>query len=144
MRTTSAATHERQDDRRRSVDVDGARHHEPLDFQVVGVGARQIGIDADEHDRRAGGDEPARDELLADQRAGRVHVLADVGADRHDAPVERQPPRGVVASVVARIGARGRSADSRRAVLPPRVTATIACASPRSASVTAASQSACA
>ena len=34
-------------------------------------------------------------------------------------------------SVVAKIGARGRSADSRRAVPPPRVTATIACASPR-------------
>ena len=44
--------------------------------------------------------------------------------------------------VVAMIGARGRRADSRRAVPPPRVTATIACASPRFASVTAASHSA--
>ena len=41
------------------------------------------------------------------------------------------------------IGACGRSADSRRAVLPPRVTATIARASLRLASVTAASQIAC-
>ena len=47
-------------------------------------------------------------------------------------------------SVVAKIGARGLSADSRRAVPPPRVTATIAWASPRLASVTAASHSACA
>ena len=38
--------------------------------------------------------------------------------------------RGAVSSlsVVARIGACGRSADRRRAVPPPRVTATIACA----------------
>ena len=42
------------------------------------------------------------------------------------------------------IGARGRSADSRRAVPPPRVTATIAAASPRVDNVTAASQIACA
>ena len=45
-------------------------------------------------------------------------------------------------SVVARIGACGRSAASRRAVPPPRVTATIAWAPARSASITAASQSA--
>jgi len=45
-------------------------------------------------------------------------------------------------SVAAMIGACGRRADSRRAVVPPRVTATIACASPRLARISAASHSA--
>ena len=46
-------------------------------------------------------------------------------------------------SVAAKTGTRVRSADNTRAVVPPRVMATIAAAFPRSASVTAASQTAC-
>ena len=49
------------------------------------------------HDCAPGGDEPALDELRADARAGRVEVVADRHAQRHHAPVERQPARGLVA-----------------------------------------------
>ena len=93
----------------------------------------------------AGGDEAALDELRADARARLVEVVADRHAQRHHAPVAASAAaRCRSRSVVAMIGACGRSADSRRAVVPPRVTATIACAALRSASVTAASHSACA
>ena len=114
-------------------------------LQVVGVGPGQIGVDAHEHDGGALGDEAARDQLRADRACPRRHVFADLGAA--PGPRPSTAPAGARCRrdrSSAKIGARGRSADSRRAVPPPRVTATIACASPRVASVTAASQSACA
>ena len=57
------AERRRRQTRRRS----GSAASEALDLQVVGVGARQVGADADEHDGRAGRHEAARDELLADR-----------------------------------------------------------------------------
>ena len=80
-----------------------------------------------------GGTKTAVHQLTAD-----VHRrVADVGVFQRCRPEpERTPqqngqtPADFLAEVAARIGARGRSADSRRAVLPLRVTATIAWAAP--------------
>ena len=111
--------------------------------QKVRVRPGEIRVDADEHDRGAARQEPARHQLLADQGARHRHVLTDLGVNRPD-PQYSDRRRAVSSrSHAAMIGARGRSADSRRAVPPPRVTATIARASLRLASVTAASQIAC-
>ena len=69
-----------------------------------------------------------------------VALLGDDGATP---PEERQRAARRARSLWPRKSARrGRSADSSRAVLPSRVTATMASASPVAASVTAASQSA--
>ena len=69
--------------------------------------------------------------------------VALVGHERRDAPATaRASPRHARSRWRHRSAPRGRSADSSRAVLPSRVTATIASASPAAASVTAASQSA--
>src|SRR5712691_3327423 len=57
----------------------------PLNLQVIGFEAREIGSDAHEDDGGAVRDKPSRDELLPGQHASRVHVPADVGADGHDA-----------------------------------------------------------
>src|SRR6266849_3170903 len=78
----------------RSVEV---QESQPLNLEVVRVVAGQVGADAHQHDHGSGADETARDELLPDERAGGIDVLADVGAQRHDAPVDGEPPRGVVA-----------------------------------------------
>ena len=76
-------------------------------------------------------DRAALDELAADACGGRVRRRRSesVSTGTH-APRQRQPPRDVRAGRSPRRSApRGRSADSTRAVLPPRVTATIAAAS---------------
>ena len=71
-------------------------------------------------------DEAAFDQLRADARAGLVEIVADRHADRHHAPVERQPPRGVLTfgggddrrprpqrGEAARSGAAARDRDDR-------------------------------
>src|SRR6476660_9203413 len=68
-----------------------------FELQVVRIVAGEIGVDADQDDGSTGRYEAAGDQLLADQATGRVDVLADVGADRDDAPINRQLARGLVA-----------------------------------------------
>src|SRR5437773_1028036 len=78
----------------RSVEV---QESQALNLQVVGVEAGQVGADAHQHRHGSGADETARDELLPDERAGGIDVLADFRAQRDNAPVDGEPPRGVVA-----------------------------------------------
>src|SRR6185503_14296093 len=75
----------------------GITGSQALDLQVVGVVAGEVGADAHENRRGAGRDEAALDELYSEPRAGRVEVVADFRTERHDAPVEGQSARGLLA-----------------------------------------------
>ena len=104
-----------------------------LQLQEIRRPGRQIRRDADQHDHRAARNHAALNESRSSRAAGGVDVAAQVGQHRHDAPAQRQPARDTARrrSWPQRSASRGRSADSTRAVLPPRVTATIAAACAR-------------
>ena len=72
------------------------------------------------------------------QGAPRCSLTSALNGMTPHSSASRRVMAGVSAAAI--IGTRGRSAARRRAVPPPRVIATMDCAPPRSASVTAASQ----
>ncbi len=88
----------------------------------------QVGRDADQHDRRRGGMAPRATRSSPMRRAAAFTSPSrsvSTGTTPHDSASRRAMSALLVA---AKIGTAGRSADSTRAVLPPRVTATIAAA----------------
>ena len=87
----------------------------------------QVGADADEDDHRARPDE-LRSTRTSASSASTSRSAVRIGVTPQKSASVPTPPR--VRRVAAKIGAGGRSADSSRAVLPSRVTATIASAWP--------------